>query len=134
EYARETDSYRLLERVILFQLTLEACKKRLDVRVRHRPPKSPPREVAKNPLGINQRLLRNDLHAFWIIGTWNDCLLQVSKNLLMADRRPRVEQGSFNFNPLDHQTRPLVLVRAHFLNVRRLRRQSIRHNANRALR
>ena len=100
----------------LIQLGLHAGEKRLDVLVRHRPPKRPPREVAEDPLGIGQRLLRDDLEAVGIVGAGHARLRQVAEERRWLGGGQDVEQRSFDVDPLDDQARSLVVVGADFLD------------------
>ena len=94
-------------------------------------PKRPPREVAENSLGIDQRLLRDDLAAVGIVGRGQASLLQVAEEPAMARRRPRVEQRPFDFDPLHDQSRALCSSRRRpFRTSGGSAAQSIGHDAN----
>ena len=69
QHGLEADAHRLLERVLLVQLGLDAGEERLDVVVGHRPPEGAAGEVAEDALGIGQGLLRDDLEAVAVVGS-----------------------------------------------------------------
>ncbi len=76
QHGLEADAHGLLERGLRVQLGLHAGEERLHVLVGHGPPEGAAHEVAEEALGIDQRLLRDDLDAFAVFGCRCRCLLR----------------------------------------------------------
>ena len=111
------------------QLGLDEFGEWLDVGVGDRSPKGAASEIAKDAIGIDKRLLRDDFNSLGVVVNRSFVLCHVAKNAAMAFRRPGVVQRAFDLDPVDAQPRSLIIVGTDFRDGLRVR-QPIRRDAD----
>jgi HD-GYP domain-containing protein (c-di-GMP phosphodiesterase class II) len=116
QHSSQPDVDSLFERTPLGQFGLDDGKERLDVVVGHSPPKCAADEFSKNKFGIGRRGIRDHFHAVAAVVGRGRHLCQIAKDAAMTLRRPGVMQRTFDFDPLDCQSRSVIGVGPDFVD------------------